>query len=75
MSSNESDELLVNEDVDESVATLDESPGPVQQHAGDYAEDVLNIDPDARVKEFRTDLASDNEDAIGKLPGLLDEGQ
>jgi hypothetical protein len=70
MSNNESDELLV----DESAATLEESPGVVQQHAGDYAEPIMNTDPDDRTKEIPTELASDNVEAYGELPGLLEEG-
>jgi hypothetical protein len=71
MSSNEPDELLV----DEHEATVGEPPEDAQQHAGDYAEDVLRIPEDQKTKELPTDLAADNEDAIGPLSGPLGEGQ
>lgn len=71
MSNAELDELLV----DEQELTVGEPPEDAQQHAGDFREDVLRIPEDEKTKELSTDLAPDNEDAIGPLPGPLDEGK
>ena len=71
MSGNELDELLV----DENEATVEESPRPAQQHAGDLAEEILNIAPSDRTKEYQVDLAPGNTEEIGELTGMLEAGQ